>query len=307
MWGLEIKEHLTKERLGGDVKMNIAVEVNNLVKSYDNKNVINDLSFSVNKGEIFALLGSNGAGKTTTLECIEGIRKYDSGQIKINGTMGVQLQSSLLPRNITALETFKLFCKWNRVNENSALFDRFGLTEIKNLQYNSMSTGQKRRLHLTLALINNPNILFLDEPTAGLDVEGRVSLHKEIRKLKEDGITIILASHDMAEVESLSDRIFIIKDGKKAFMGTTKELTNNFLSEIKIYIKTLNAFGRNEFKFCKYINLEQDYYVFITKKIDDALLELLGFIKESNNEIIDLKIERETLEQRFIEIAKEDK
>ncbi|WP_066498132.1 ABC transporter ATP-binding protein [Abyssisolibacter fermentans] len=288
--------------------MSFAIEVNNLIKSYGNHTVINRLSFAVNEGEIFALLGANGAGKTTTLECIEGIRKYDSGHIKINGTFGVQLQSSSLPNSITVLESFKLFCKWNRVNENIELLDRFGLIDLKNMQYSAMSTGQKRRLHLMLALISNPNVVFLDEPTAGLDVEGRVSLHKEIRKLKEDGKTIIMASHDMAEVESLCDRIAILKDGKIAFTGTAKELTtNSYLNETKIYIKTLKPLEKYDFKFSSYYGMDQDYLVVVTTKIDDALLELLGFSKETNNNVIDVKIERATLEQRFIEIAKEGK
>jgi len=285
--------------------MHIAIKIDNLVKSYAGNTVIKDISFSVKKGETFALLGTNGAGKTTTLECIEGIRSYDSGSITINGSVGVQLQSSSLPAHITSIEAFKLFCKWNKAHVNLKLLDTFGLQELKNKQYKEMSTGQKRRLHLALALINNPEILFLDEPTAGLDVEGRVSLHKKIRNLQEQGKTIIMASHDMAEVESLCHRIAIIRDGEIAFIGTVQELTCKVENQSRVYIKTTNSFRLQGFKSCNYEGIKQEYYMFTAINIGDALLEILQAIKETENTIIDVRIERETLEKRFMDIAKE--
>ena len=285
--------------------MSIAIKVENFTKSYNDKKVIKGISFTVNKGEIFALLGTNGAGKTSTLECIEGIRKYDSGEITINGSIGVQLQSSSLPANITAIEAFKLFCKWNKANENYQLFDGFGLRELKNKQYKEMSTGQKRRLHLVLSLINDPEIIFLDEPTAGLDVEGRVALHREIRKLKEKGKTIIMASHDMAEVESLCDRITIIKDGQIAFIGNAEELTGKVGNRSSIYIKTVKSTHPMIYKNCMFEGMKHDYSVFTAYNIGDALLELLQAYKDVQNTVLDVRIERESLEQRFMDIAKE--
>ncbi|AHF07110.1 ABC transporter ATP-binding protein [Desulfitobacterium metallireducens] len=279
--------------------MSVALQIANLIKSYGANTVIKDISFAVNRGEIFALLGTNGAGKTTTLECIEGIRKYDSGKITVNGTVGVQLQSSSLPTNIKGLEAYLLFCKWNKAHVNFELFDALGLTQLKNVQYKEMSTGQKRRLHLALALISNPDLVFLDEPTAGLDVEGRVSLHTQIRKLKEQGKTIIIASHDMAEVESLCDRIAILKDGKIAFEGTTTELTSEMGKQCRIQIKTERPIQDADF--------EQGYSVFTTKNIGDTLLELLEICKQTQNTVLDVKIERATLEHRFMDIAMEGK
>lgn len=287
--------------------MSVAIKVDNLVKSYAGNKVIKGISFTVNKGETFALLGTNGAGKTTTLECMEGIRSYDGGNILVNGRAGVQLQSSSLPGNMKAIEAFKLFCKWNKAVVNVELLDTFGLRELKNKQYKEMSTGQKRRLHLALALINDPEILFLDEPTAGLDVEGRVALHQEIRNLKKQGKTIIMASHDMAEVESLCDRIAIIKDGEIAFIGTAQELTGTGKVGVhsKIFIKTTDTFGTQTFISCNYEGSEQEYSVFSAANIGEALLELLQAAKETQNSVLDVKIERATLEQRFIDIAKE--
>ncbi len=165
-----------------------------------------------------------GEGKTTTLECIEGLRQFNSGQISIKGKLGVQLQSTSLPANIKAIEALTLFSKWNKSKLDKYFIEHIGLDTIKDKQYLELSTGQKRKLHLALALIGNPDIIILDEPTAGLDVESRVVLHEEIKILKKKGKTIVIASHDMAEVESLSDRIAILKDGEIVFLGPPDEL-----------------------------------------------------------------------------------
>lgn len=288
--------------------MRYAIEVENLLKRYGSFTAIHRLSFAVEEGEIFALLGANGAGKTTTLECIEGIRHYNEGRIAVKGKIGVQLQSSSLPGTLTALEAFRLFCKWNKVKEDAALLKDFGIRDFQHKPYKSLSTGQKRRLHLALALINSPDIIILDEPTAGLDVEGRVSLHKEIRKLKERGKTILLASHDMAEVENLCDRIAILKEGRLAFLGTARELTQTGLGESRIYLRTRNPFPIRHLTTCTYIPTEETEENSLTVSaadIGDALLELLTMMKEMDNDLLDVKIEKASLEQRFLEIAKE--
>ncbi len=277
--------------------MSDAIIVENLVKSYGSNTVIKNISFKVKRGEVFALLGANGAGKTTVLECIEGLRRYDSGSITVNGRIGVQLQSSSLPANIKAMEAYKLFCMWKKTEADPGIIDAFELSQLKNKQYRELSTGQKRRLHLALALIGDPDILFLDEPTAGLDVEGRVSLHSQIRRLKEQGKTIIMASHDMAEVESLCDRIAILRDGKIAFDGTVAELTSEMAGHSRIFIKTEKPMQN--------ANCDQGYWVFDSSNIGDTLLELLEICKQTENTVLDVKIERATLEQRFIDIAKE--
>ena len=170
--------------------MNRAIQVRGLKKSYDSSIVLGGLDLDIEKGEAFALLGANGAGKTTALECIEGLRKYDSGTITVNGEMGIQLQSSSLPAHIKPMEAVRLFSKWNRAKIDCTMLNALGMKEIEKKQYIQLSTGQKRRLHLALALIGDPDIIFLDEPTAGLDTLGRVSLHELIRKLKSEGKTI---------------------------------------------------------------------------------------------------------------------
>ena len=226
--------------------MNEAIRVEALRKSYGERTVLNGLTFSVQKGEIFALLGVNGAGKTTALECIEGLRRYDSGAIGINGRVGIQLQSASLPAHIRPMEAVRLFAKWNRVRPDTAILATLGIDKLAKKQYAGLSTGQKRRLHLALALVSNPDIVFLDEPTAGLDVEGRQALHCLIRNLKARGKTILLVSHDMTEVESLCDRIAIIAGGRISFLGSAAELAEQAGSRYTVSITTSQGNRRYE-------------------------------------------------------------
>lgn len=269
--------------------MSNAIQVHELKKNYGSHTVLKGLNFRIESGEIFALLGVNGAGKTTALECIEGLRKYDSGKVTVNGKRGIQLQSASLPAHIKPMEAVKLFAKWNKTKIDYSMLDALGIKEIEKKQYIQLSTGQKRRLHLALALINNPDIIFLDEPTAGLDVEGRLSLHEQIRKLKSQGKTIILASHDMAEVETLCDRIAILNDGNIVFCGTASELTDKVGKKYFIHIKT-----------------QQGNTTFETDNIEDTLLSLLGELKHKGIGVLDIKVDRGTLEQHFIEMARRD-
>lgn len=266
--------------------MNCAVRVEGLKKSYHGTAVLKGLNFHVEKGEIFALLGGNGAGKTTALECIEGLRRFDSGKIRIDGRRGIQLQSASLPDHIKPLEAVRLFAKWNRTEADPAMLAALGIGELAKKQYRELSTGQKRRLHLALALVSNPDIVFLDEPTAGLDVEGRVSLHSQIRALKAQGKTILLASHDMAEVEALCDRIAILNGGGLVFLGTMEELTAKLGGGRILRITTDRGEERYE-----------------AGAIGDTMLAVLEDLKKRGAAVLDIQIERGTLEQYFIEIA----
>lgn len=287
--------------------MNSKVKVSNLQKKYNNNIVLKGISFDVDDGTIFALLGTNGAGKTTTLECMEGILKHSSDQIYINGKIGVQLQSSSLPEGIKAIESLKLFAMWNSTIVDIGLIDRLGLTGILKKQYKEMSTGQKRRLHLALAMTGDPDVIFLDEPTAGLDVEGRVALHEEIKRLKNHGKTIIIASHDMAEVESLCDKLAILKDGEIAFLGTVDELKSNVKNIYTIKLNLSSQIILDECLTCCYKGKIQDYYIFESNEVGDGLLELLTIIKTQNIDVYDIKIEHSSLEECFIDIARGNK
>lgn len=267
--------------------MTNALEVKGLRKSYGEKAVLKGIDLCVRRGDIFALLGVNGAGKTTALECIEGLRKYDGGNISIYGRIGIQLQSAALPAYIKGAEAVRLFAKWNRKNADPSMLAALGADRIANLQYREMSTGQKRRLHLALALISDPDIVFLDEPTAGLDIEGRILLHQYIRYLKSCGKTILLASHDMAEVESLCDSIAILRDGEIAFAGTVIELTGKIGKHYNIRIRT-----------------DQGRETYESDDIGASLIRILKSYQEKDIAVWDIQVDRGSLEQHFLKIAK---
>ncbi len=285
--------------------MSSAVCVKDLRKSYGANDVLKGISFEVKRGEIFALLGTNGAGKTTALECIEQIRRYDSGSIEFWGKTGVQLQSSTLPETIKAMEAVTLFAKWNRAAINMDSLKRMGVTEFKNKQYHTLSTGQKRRLHLALAMTTDPDIIFLDEPTAGLDVEGRAALHGEIRLLKQQGKTILMASHDMAEVEELCDRIAILKEGRIVFHGTAGELAKQMQHAQRIEVRFSADPDQSGFLQCICVEQSQEYLVFETTNLLEGLMELTQAAKEQGIQILDICTPRANLEQCFLDIAGE--
>ena len=213
------------------------VEVKDLKKTYGDTIAVDGISFNIKKGEIFGLLGPNGAGKTTTLECIEGLRRPDSGSFSLMGLspghdhinmrnmIGVQLQVSGLPGTMRVNEAINFFCAYHGVEPRNDLLERLGLVEKINTQYQFLSTGQQRRLALALALAHEPPVLILDEPTAGLDVGSRVELHKIMEELKSSGTTILLATHDMAEAEKMSNRVAILLNGRIVAAGTPKEIT----------------------------------------------------------------------------------
>lgn len=298
----------------------VALEVNSLVKTYGKFTAVSNLGFTVKEGEIFGLLGPNGAGKTTTLECIEGVKSFDSGSVSLFGRniignkslrklMGVQLQSTSLQGNITVAEAMTLFCKWQKVPVRMDLLNTYGLGECHKKKYNEMSTGQKRKLHLALATAHNPKLLILDEPTAGLDVEGRYSLHNEIRRLKQEGVTIIMASHDMAEVEELCDRVAIIIKGKVVTVGTPAEITSAGRSEQNIVVRTQKRIllSNRVLKSSSIVSSNNDEAVLSTNDIAETLIEIAELVKKNNDRILDIKLANPSLEESFMELVNDGK
>ena len=230
--------------------MKPAVQVNSLVKRYGSNTAVDNISFEIHKGEVFGLLGPNGAGKTTTLEIIEGLRLPTSGEVCVEGlspikdakelrkVLGVQLQISALPEAMRVDEAWELVCASHGIKPRYDLREKFGLVVHRKQQYGKLSTGQKRRLQLALAICGDPKVVILDEPTAGVDVEGRAQLHNAIRELGERGVTVVLATHDMAEAESLCDRIAIIIKGRLAALGSPEEVTAKGSYQTRITIRT---------------------------------------------------------------------
>lgn len=212
------------------------IEVRNLSKKYQDNLAVNKLSFDVNKGEIFGLLGANGAGKSTTIECILGTKKLTEGEVLILGKnpnkdrkklfeeIGVQFQEAAYPSKILMSELCEqIECLYKETADYKELLKQFDIIEKLNSPISELSGGQKQKLFIVLSLIPKPKVLFLDEITTGLDPKARRDVWKILKTLKEKGITILLTSHFMDEVENLCDHILIIKTGKKVFEGTVIE------------------------------------------------------------------------------------
>ncbi len=213
------------------------LEVENLVKRYGDVEAVRDVSFSVEEGEVFGLLGPNGAGKTTTVEILEGLRDPDGGRVSVCGLdpqrnsqelkheIGAALQSTSLPDKLRVMEALRLFASfYKRRRKLEDLLKRFGLEEKRNAFYSQLSGGQKQRLALAMALVNDPKVLFFDEPTAGLDPQVRREIYDIIEELKRDKKTIVMTTHYIEEAERLCDRVAIIDHGKVIAYGTPREL-----------------------------------------------------------------------------------
>lgn len=214
-----------------------SVSVRNLTKSFGSRTVVNDLSFAVKKGEVFALLGHNGAGKSTTIDLILGLKTPDGGCAKILGMdaaknrkqvferVGVQLQNTRYQPNITVEEACMEYASlYAHPADYPQLLKQFGLGTLKKNFVSKFSGGERQKLSVVLALIGKPEIVFLDELTTGLDVVARREVWRTLKQLKDQGLTIFLTTHYMEEAEALCDRICIIKSGKKVIEGTIHEV-----------------------------------------------------------------------------------
>ena len=294
------------------------IKVESFSKSYDEVVAVDDISFEVHKGEIFGLLGPNGAGKTTTLESLEGLRSPDSGSLSVAGVdptreskklrnlIGVQLQTSGLPEGINPVEAMKFFCTYQGVAPRYDLLDRLGLAEKRRVPYHALSTGQKRRLALALSVAHNPTVLFLDEPTAGLDVASRNDLHNLMRELQDNGTTILLATHDMAEAEILADRVAILLQGSVAAIGTPLDITATGSGLTKVSVCTENKSLQQNGVFIPAINNKtnkDEYIVYYSTDIGPTVSAIIAHIQEQKDALIDLRVERPSLEDRFLEIT----
>ena len=214
-----------------------SVSVKNLTKSFTGRRVVDDLSFDVRPGEVFALLGHNGAGKSTTIDLILGLKTPDGGSAKILGMeaakhrkqvferVGVQLQNTQYQPNITVEEACVEYASlYAAPADYPALLEQFGLGTLRKSFVSKLSGGERQKLSVVLALIGNPEIVFLDELTTGLDVVARREVWRTLKQLKEQGLTIFLTTHYMEEAEVLCDRVCIIKSGKKVAEGTIGEV-----------------------------------------------------------------------------------
>ncbi len=230
-----------------DAQQQPILVVEHLRKVYGTTVAVDDISFEVYRGEIFGMVGPNGAGKTTTIECIEGLRQPDSGSIRVLGLdphhdehalrlrVGIQLQEAFLPDRLKVWEALDLYASfYPRALPGEDLLEQLGLADKRNTPFEKLSGGQKQRLFIALALVHDPEIVFLDELTTGLDPQARRTIWDLIRRIRELGKTILLTTHFMEEAERLCDRVAIVNHGRIVALDTPEKLIQSLRGETRV-------------------------------------------------------------------------
>ena len=304
---------------GKDNFMNI-IEVKNLVKNYGNTQAVQGTSFEIAEGEIFGLLGPNGAGKTTTLEMLEGLKKADSGSIRIFGLdieknlqeirkqVGIVLQSSGFFADVTLRELLELFASFYSacpalVEKN---IERFDLQKIQDKRFLELSGGQRQRFVLATALVHEPKVLFLDEPTIGMDPAVRQKFWDIILKLRKQGVTILITTHYMDEAEILCDRVGIIDHGKIVVCDRPVKLVNSLgvVSRIKFMSsKPINVGELEGLSGVLVARRDRYSYDIETEKPEESLRDLLEWEKNYSGKIFNLQVRQATLEDVFLKLT----
>jgi ABC-2 type transport system ATP-binding protein len=299
---------------------NKIIKVENLQKSYGSIAAVDNISFEVKQGEIFGMVGPNGAGKTTTIECLEGLRIPDNGSIQVLGLdpqkdgadlrhkIGVQLQESALFHRIKVWEALDLFASFYPRSTNwEELLSKFGLDDSRDKVYAKLSGGQKQRLFIALALINDPELIFLDELTTGLDPQARHIMWDMIREIRAQGKTICLTTHFMEEAERLCDRVAIIDRGKLVALDTPENLIKNLKVENRV-IFTLKGDTKDSLNDLKQINnvkkIESNGDRIIVAGFGDKLVaDVVNFLVKKNLPFRDLRTEQANLEDVFLALT----
>ncbi len=298
-----------------------AISVSGLVKSYGDVVAVNGASFTVQQGEIFALLGPNGAGKTTTIEILEGYRVADKGEARVLGLdprrdgarlkplVGVMLQQDGLYQMLRAREILALYASFFADPEDPAqLMERVGLSAAAGTRFRQLSGGQKRRLALAVAIVGKPRLVFLDEPTTGMDPQARRATWDIIQELKARGVTVMLTTHFMDEAERLADRIAIMDGGKIIALDTPAGLTTS-QSTTGTEVRFRAAPGLDMAALGKLPSVRAareespGVYAFDTGAPRDLLVELTGWLREHAVDLTELRVGRSSLEDVFIRLT----
>jgi ABC-2 type transport system ATP-binding protein len=295
------------------------IVVEDVRKAYGDVKAVDGVSFQVAKGEIFGLLGPNGAGKTTTMEMIEGLHAPDSGDIRvldmdvrqsataIKNRVGVQLQTAALYPQLTVTELLALFGTfYARRQPVERLLDDLELGEKRHAQTKNLSGGQRQRLSVALALVNDPEVVFLDEPTTGLDPAARQGLWSVVRRLKGEGRTILMTTHYMEEAEALCDRLAIMDHGRILDSGTVDELIGRRFRERGVHFRRAGAPEEERLKALPAVSrvvYEADEVVLFTSDVPATIAGLLELTGRTGVEPADLMIRRGSLEDVFLELT----
>ena len=278
------------------------IRVAGIRKAYGPVVAVDDVSFEVRRGEIFGLVGPNGAGKTTTMECVEGLRAPDRGSISVLGLdpfragtalkvrIGVQLQEAQLQKRIKVGEAVRFWASlYPSPVDPAALLDQLGLREKRNAWFMTLSGGQKQRLFIALALINDPEVVFLDELTTGLDPQARRAIWDLVRGIRERGKTVVLTTHLMEEAERLCDRVAIIEHGRVIEMGTPSELVARHCPERRVVYTTDGENGERLHE--------------LSGEGDDFVTEVIHQIARDGTHVRGFRTEMPSLEDVFLKLT----
>jgi ABC-2 type transport system ATP-binding protein len=298
-----------------------AISVQDLRKNYGAVEAVRGIDLEVPSGEVFGLLGPNGAGKTTTIEILEGLRPRTSGKVSVLGfdpavetkevknRIGVCLQATNLPDKMKVHEALELFdAFYTRHSDRDQILKRLQLWDKKDALYKTLSGGQKQRVALALALLNDPALLFLDEPTTGLDPQVRHEIHGVIQELKENRRTILITTHYIEEAERLCDRVAIIDAGKIIELGSPREIQQRVLGHSLVEITTNEAMPFEQLP----DGLRQDKCTtrdegctlsLQTDAPAASIVELVKWIGQQGLRLVDIHLKRPTLEDVFIELT----
>jgi ABC-2 type transport system ATP-binding protein len=295
------------------------IQVSRLRKTYGATVAVDDVSFEVEQGEIFGLIGPNGAGKTTTMECIEGIRAADRGTIsvldldpardayKLQHRIGVQLQQAQLQKRIKVWEAVDLWAAIYRkpADYGKKLLEQLGLAEKRNAWFMTLSGGQKQRLFIALALINDPEVVFLDELTTGLDPQARRAIWDLVRGIRERGKTVFLTTHLMEEAERLCDRVAIIEHGRIVDVDKPQSLVNRHCPERSVILETDDPGAAERFRAMPQVETVtcSGQEITIRGRGDDLVTEVIRCLSENRIRVTDFRTVLPNLEDVFLKLT----
>jgi ABC-2 type transport system ATP-binding protein len=297
----------------------ILVSVQNLHKHYGDLAALRGISFDILQGEIFGLLGPNGAGKTTTIEIIEGLRQPDGGSVSVCGLdpaqesmtlkqrIGAQLQSTVLPDKMRVDEALHLFASfYKRSASVHLLMEQFGLEEKRHTFFENLSGGQKQRLALALALVNDPELVLLDEPTVGLDPQLRREIYSLIEHFRAERRTVLLTTHYIEEAERLCDRVAIMDRGQLVALGTPRELIARSGQGARLEIRLAKPVGLDRLKLIEGVidcHEADGAYFLHAQPAAVTIAALVRFLESQENALLEMHIAQPSLEDVFVEMT----
>jgi len=297
----------------------VFVRVENLRKCYGSVEALRGITFDIRKGEVFGLLGPNGAGKTTTIEMLEALRQPDEGTVTVCGLdptrepyelkqrIGAQLQATALPDKMRVEEALTLYASfYERTASIEMLLERFGLVEKRRTFFEHLSGGQKQRLALALALVNDPELVLLDEPTVGLDAQLRRDIYALIEQFRSEDRTVLLTTHYIEEAERLCDRVAIIDRGQVIASGTPRELVQRSGKGTRLEVRLANPVSAERLKQLDAVLdcRETDGTYFLhAQPPAQAVVSLVRFLESEGNALLDLHIAQASLEDVFVEVT----